>query len=67
MAMKYDGNIATDLHQHLLREYLFFLIALMCMTNLKKPSLIIGNKDFSGVWVIRPMSYANAIICLSSL
>jgi hypothetical protein len=31
------------------------------------PSTMIGNRDFSGVWVVRPMSYANAITCPSSL
>ena len=42
-------------------------IALMCMSDEIILSSIIGNRDFSGVWAVRPMSYANAIICPSSL
>ncbi len=42
-------------------------IALMCMSNEIIPSWIIDNRDFSGVWVVRPTSYANAITCPSSL
>ncbi len=42
-------------------------IALMCMSNMIIPSSIIGNRDFSGVWAVRLMSYADAITCLSSL
>jgi hypothetical protein len=42
-------------------------IALMCMSNKIFPSSIIGNRDFSGVWAVRPMSYADAITCPSSL
>jgi len=37
------------------------------MSNETTPSTIIGNRDFSGVWVVRPMSYADAITCPSSL
>jgi hypothetical protein len=36
------------------------------MSNKIIPSLIIGNRDFSGVWAVRPMSYADAITCPSS-
>ncbi len=42
-------------------------IALLCMSNVIVPSPIIGNRDFSGVWVVRPMSYADAITCPLSL
>jgi hypothetical protein len=42
-------------------------IALMSMSNVIIPSSIIGNRDFSGVWAVRPMSYADAITCPLSL
>jgi hypothetical protein len=37
------------------------------MSNTIIPSPIFGNRDSSGVWVVRPMSHADAIICPSSL
>jgi hypothetical protein len=37
------------------------------MSNEILPSTIIGNRDISGVWAVRPMSYADAIACPSSL
>ncbi len=43
------------------------LIVLFCMSNVIVPSPIIGNRDFSGVWVVRLMSYADAITCPLSL
>ncbi len=46
---------------------LILSIALMCMSNVITPSPIFGNRESSGVWAVRPMSHANAIICHSSL
>ena len=41
-------------------------IALMCLSDAIMPSLTTDKRDFSSVWVVRLMSSADAIICLSS-